>query len=235
MPPPPARQRTLPALAMPAIALRFSPLALCSAGLAVVVSGCSTVHFYTQAIAGQAEILRKARPIGKVLADPAVSARASSRKLALVQEARRYAADALDLAGAARIRSLHRPPAPLCLLGALRGAGILRRGQDLVVPFRWQPGVSKAVIFRKKWRTRRRARLRVAGPRGLRRGSGGPIPRWGNFHDPVLNTFFHRTDAELAEVIFHELTHVKLFLPGDSDFNEAFATARRGRRRCAAG
>jgi len=26
-------------------------------------------------------------------------------------------------------------------------------------------------------------------------------------------------------VVFHELTHVKLFLPGDSDFNEAFATA----------
>jgi predicted aminopeptidase len=47
----------------------------------------------------------------------------------------------------------------------------------------------------------------------------------GVFHDPVLNTFFHRTDAEVAELIFHELTHVKCFLPGDSDFNEAFATA----------
>jgi predicted aminopeptidase len=29
----------------------------------------------------------------------------------------------------------------------------------------------------------------------------------------------------LAELLFHELTHVKLFLPGDTDFNEAFATA----------
>ena len=47
----------------------------------------------------------------------------------------------------------------------------------------------------------------------------------GVFRDPVLNTFFHRTDAEVAELIFHELTHVKCFLPGDSDFNEAFATA----------
>jgi predicted aminopeptidase len=47
----------------------------------------------------------------------------------------------------------------------------------------------------------------------------------GWFRDPVLNTFFHSTDAELAELLFHELTHVKLFLPGDTDFNEAFATA----------
>ncbi len=47
----------------------------------------------------------------------------------------------------------------------------------------------------------------------------------GWFRDPVLNTCLFRTDRELAELIFHELTHVKLFLPGDTDFNEAFATA----------
>jgi predicted aminopeptidase len=47
----------------------------------------------------------------------------------------------------------------------------------------------------------------------------------GWFHDPVLNTFLHRPDSDLAELIFHELTHVKLFIPGDTDFNEAFATA----------
>jgi predicted aminopeptidase len=47
----------------------------------------------------------------------------------------------------------------------------------------------------------------------------------GWFRDPVLNTFLHRTGPELAELIFHELTHVELFVPGDTDFNEAFATA----------
>lgn len=47
----------------------------------------------------------------------------------------------------------------------------------------------------------------------------------GFFKDPVLNTCMHRSDAELAELIFHELTHTRLFVPGDTDFNEAFATA----------
>jgi predicted aminopeptidase len=47
----------------------------------------------------------------------------------------------------------------------------------------------------------------------------------GYFKDPVLNTFLHRSDADLAELVFHELTHAKVFIPGDTDFNEAFATA----------
>lgn len=47
----------------------------------------------------------------------------------------------------------------------------------------------------------------------------------GRLRDPVLNTFLHRSDADLAELIFHELTRQALFLRGDTDFNEALATA----------
>lgn len=47
----------------------------------------------------------------------------------------------------------------------------------------------------------------------------------GWFHDPVLNTFIHDDDADLAELLFHELAHQRLFVSGDTDFNEAFATA----------
>ena len=47
----------------------------------------------------------------------------------------------------------------------------------------------------------------------------------GWLRDPVLNTFLGRSDAELAELIFHELTHQRLYLKGDTDFNEALATA----------
>ncbi|MEY2465983.1 MAG: hypothetical protein QOD03_504, partial [Verrucomicrobiota bacterium] len=46
----------------------------------------------------------------------------------------------------------------------------------------------------------------------------------GWFKDPVLNTFLDRNEPELAEVIFHELGHQRLFARGDTDFNEAFAT-----------
>ena len=46
----------------------------------------------------------------------------------------------------------------------------------------------------------------------------------GWFKDPVLNTFIFREEPELAEVVFHELGHQRLFARGDTDFNEAFAT-----------
>jgi predicted aminopeptidase len=55
----------------------------------------------------------------------------------------------------------------------------------------------------------------------------------GWFRDPVLNTFIHDDDADLAELLFHELAHQRLFVAGDTDFNEAFATsvAEEGLRR----
>ncbi|MGH8120496.1 MAG: aminopeptidase, partial [Gammaproteobacteria bacterium] len=45
----------------------------------------------------------------------------------------------------------------------------------------------------------------------------------GWFDDPILNTMLRRDRLYLARVIFHELAHRKLYLKGDTDFNEAFA------------
>jgi predicted aminopeptidase len=47
----------------------------------------------------------------------------------------------------------------------------------------------------------------------------------GWFDDPLLNTFIDEPEAVLAEILFHEMAHLKFFVAGDSDFNEAFATA----------
>jgi predicted aminopeptidase len=45
----------------------------------------------------------------------------------------------------------------------------------------------------------------------------------GWFADPVLNTMLDQSPAALAGVIFHELAHQRLYLKGDTGFNEAFA------------
>lgn len=47
----------------------------------------------------------------------------------------------------------------------------------------------------------------------------------GWFHDPVLNCFVDYPEVDLAELIFHELTHRRLFRKGETAFNEALATA----------
>ncbi len=46
----------------------------------------------------------------------------------------------------------------------------------------------------------------------------------GHFDDPILNTMLGWSDAELAGIIFHELTHQLIYVPDDASFNEALAT-----------
>lgn len=45
----------------------------------------------------------------------------------------------------------------------------------------------------------------------------------GWFQDPALNTFLQYPERDLARTIFHELGHQRLYIAGDTDFNEAFA------------
>ena len=45
----------------------------------------------------------------------------------------------------------------------------------------------------------------------------------GWFNDPILSSFVHYDEAALADLIFHELAHSVVYVPGDSGFNEAFA------------
>ena len=46
----------------------------------------------------------------------------------------------------------------------------------------------------------------------------------GHFNDPVLSTMLGWSDAQLAATLFHELAHQVVYVPGDSEFNESFAT-----------
>jgi len=46
----------------------------------------------------------------------------------------------------------------------------------------------------------------------------------GWFADPILNTMLRSDDDALAATIFHELAHQLLYVKGDTQFNESFAT-----------
>lgn len=56
----------------------------------------------------------------------------------------------------------------------------------------------------------------------------GKVPAYstlGWFDDPVLSSFIHWPDARLAGLIFHELTHQRLYVDSDTQFNESLASA----------
>ena len=52
----------------------------------------------------------------------------------------------------------------------------------------------------------------------------------GWFDDPIVDTMLDGSEADLADVLFHELAHRALYVKNDSTFNESYATfvARRG-------
>jgi len=45
----------------------------------------------------------------------------------------------------------------------------------------------------------------------------------GWFDDPLLSTFIHDPDWQLARLLFHELAHQVAYAKGDATFNEPFA------------
>jgi predicted aminopeptidase len=46
----------------------------------------------------------------------------------------------------------------------------------------------------------------------------------GWFNDPLLSSFIHYQPLSLAELLFHELAHSKVWVPGSVSFNESFAS-----------
>lgn len=47
----------------------------------------------------------------------------------------------------------------------------------------------------------------------------------GWFNDPLLDTFLFRREERLAALLFHELAHQLVYVPGDTRFSESVATA----------
>ena len=198
-----------------------SLLALIVSVLVVATAGCSTVKFYSQAIQGQAEIMGKARPVAVVMRDEKVSVEVR-RKLALTQEVRRFAEEQLSLPA-------HRQYDRYTDLGRPYVSWVVYAAPEFSVEGKtwWYPLLGPLEyrgFFSKSAAEEEAANLRSKGCE-VYVGGVKAYSTLGWFRDPVLNTFFQSTDAELAELLFHELTHVKHFRPGDTDFNEAFATA----------
>ncbi len=182
---------------------------------------CRTVSFYTQAIKGQRQILREARPIPEVLADPLTPERVRA-KLELVQELRKFAKEELHLPADKQYDHY-------CDLHRKYVVWVVYAAPEFSVEGKtwWYPIVGSLKyrgFFTEEAARNEAEHLRRQGYDVFAAGTEG-YSTLGWLRDPVLNTFLHRSDAELAELIFHELTHQRLYLSGDTDFNEALATA----------
>jgi predicted aminopeptidase len=186
----------------------------------LAMSGCQGLSYYGQAIKGEYAIVTHRESIEKLLADPQTPAPLKA-KLQLVQNLRAFAAKDLKLPVDGQYQKyadVHRR----FVVWNVEAAPEF----SLEPKAWWYPFVGS--LEYRGYFSERKARQYVAGLRqkGYDVYVGGveAYSTLGWFKDPVLNTFISNPESDLAETLFHELGHQRVFASGDTDFNEAFAT-----------
>jgi len=90
----------------------------------------------------------------------------------------------------------------------------------------WFPIVGRVPykgFFRRDDAVAQEARLKEEGYDTVMRQVGG-YSTLGWFKDPILPHMLRYSEASLANLVLHELAHATLFVSGEVDFNESFAT-----------
>jgi predicted aminopeptidase len=178
------------------------------------------MSFYAQAFKGQYQIITRDKPVEALLAASNTLPELKAR-LELLQELRTFAGECLKLPVNGHYRKyvdLGRPFAVWNVEAA---------GEFSLEPKTWWYPIVGSLKYRgyftEHGATNYAAHLRQKGLDVTAEGVQA-YSTLGWFKDPALNTFIFESDADLAELLFHELAHQKLFAHGDTDFNEAFAT-----------
>ncbi|MDO5624826.1 MAG: aminopeptidase [Pseudomonadota bacterium] len=200
-------------------------LAAVLAALALL-PGCAAVGYYAQSVHGHLSLMHAARPVGELLADGSTPDALKAR-LALAQRMRAFAVTGLalpDNASYHRYSDLKRPAAVWNVAAAPADSLVLRRWCFPVVGcvgYRgyYDEGAARALAAQLE--KDEGLEVRVYGipaysTLGWLNWAGG---------DPLLSTFIHWPEGELARMLFHELAHQVVYVNDDTMFNESYATA----------
>jgi len=189
--------------------------------VALLLSGCSTLSYYSHAVGGHIEVMQAAHPINEVIDDPKCEP-ALKKKLEEVRRIRDFASRELGLPDNRSYRTyadIHRPFVTWNVFAA---------PEFSLLPKTWCMPIVGCVGYR-GFHSQNEAESLASELRreGFDTYVGG-IPAYstlGYLNDPVLNTFLKFGDIEVARLIFHELAHQVLYVDGDATFNESFAVA----------
>ena len=195
----------------------------------IALAGCDTVGYYAQAIGGQAELWRLARPLEQVIVDPQ-SSQTLKQRLQLAARIRAFASRELGLPDNGSYRTY------ADLKRRYVVWNVFAAPELSVQPKQWCFPIAGCVAYKGYFNKTRAEGLAAELARAKLDVFVSGVPAYsllGYLDDPLLNTFIHYPAAELARLIFHELAHQVAYARGDTEFNESFAVAvaREGVRR----
>jgi predicted aminopeptidase len=183
--------------------------------------GCQTAAFYGQAVWGHTRIMLSQRPITELLNDPGTPPLLRA-KLSYVWELREFAARELRLPVGESYRDY-------VDIGRSHVVWNVFAAPELsLTPKTWCYPIAGCAAYRGYFEQPAAERYAASLSQ-----DGYDVFVWGAtaystlgwFDDPVLSTFLRLDPVQLAALMFHELAHRRLYIQGDSAFNESFATA----------
>lgn len=202
-------------------------LARWALGLLIVaaLSGCADLAYLGQAVQGHWQVWRASRSVDAWLADPATPA-ATRQRLQRAQQARAFA-----------LQTLHLPDGPSYRRYAELGRSavvwnVVATPADALSLQTWCVPVAGCVGYRGFFeRAAAQALRRDLQAQGLEVWVYG-VPAYSTLGwtdwlggDPLLDTWWAMDEIDWVRLMFHELAHQAVYVPGDTAFNEAFATA----------
>lgn len=209
--------------------LRSSFKALIFVSLSLLLVSCETVGYYTQAARGQLSILLARESIDTLLNDADLDPKLRA-KLSLVMEVRDFAESELKLPVANSYSSYVDVGREHVVWNVFAAPEFSTSAVNWCYP------IAGCVSYRGYFNEEAAESFAMqTAAEGYEVYTGGvdAYSTLGWFEDSVLSTVIKRADYQLAALIFHELAHQVVYLPGDTTFNESFATAveREGLRR----
>ncbi len=182
--------------------------------------GCQTLAFYGQAVNGQWQLMRAGEDVSALIASPATDEGLRAR-LQYVGEILGFAQETLRLEVSGRYTRYVALDREYVLWNVFAAEEFSTRGHTWCYP------IAGCAVYRGFF-SRERAQLEAT--RMLLRRyevaiTGVPaFSTLGWFDDPLLSTFLFWPAHDVAALLIHELTHGRVFVGGDSSFNESYAT-----------
>lgn len=197
--------------------------------LSVALLSCESVRYYSQAARGQLEILLGRKDIEALLRDDELPAELRS-KLETVLAIRQFAETRLALEVDDNYATYVDLDREHVVWNVFAAEEFSTRAMEWCYPI--AGCVSYRGYFSEPAALRYAQGLQAAGF-DVYTGGVDAYSTLGWFDDSLLSTVLNRADHQLAGLIFHELAHQVVYLPGDTTFNESFASAveREGVRR----
>ena len=195
------------------------------AASALCLTGCANLGYYWQSATGHLRIMQAARPVQEWMSDSQASQRLKDQ-LALSQRIRAFASSELKLPDNPSYRRYADLQRSAVVWNVVAAPALSLQLKTWCYPV--TGCVSYRGYFDEQEARREAERLRGEGYEA----AAYPVPAYSTLGymnwaggDPLLSTFIHYPEGELARLIFHELAHQVVYARDDTMFNESFATA----------